>query len=103
MNGHTPLDIVIGRDDALASSLFWLEHSDRVILLVEYGGRTTAGAKDTSLLRLKMLLPFTKNAPLPAEVRSSPSSNVKRDDDIVKALSLPRRIGEGTSRTRFSR
>ena len=103
MNGRTPLDIAIGRDDALASSLIWLEQSDRVILLTECGGRPTAGAKDTSLQRLKMLLPFTKNAPLPAEVRPSLSSNVKRDGDILEALPFPRRIGEGTSRSRFTR
>ena len=103
MNGHTPLDIAIGRDDALASSLIWFEHSDRVILWVECGARTTAGAKDALLQRLKMLLPLTKNGPLPAESRPSPSSNVERDGDMVKALSLPRRIGDGPSRTSFSR
>lgn len=96
MNGHTPLDIAIGRDDALVSSLIWLEHSDRVILLTECGGRITAGVKDALPQRLEMLLPLAKNAPLPAEPRPSASSNVRWVGNWGKASpSASRRGGEG--------
>lgn len=103
MNGHTPLDIAIGRDDALVSSLIWLEHSDRVILLTECGGRITAGVKDALPQRLEMLLPLAKNAPLPAEPLPSPSSNVRWVGNWGKASTSASRRGgeggEGTGRT----
>ena len=99
INGYTPLDIAIGKDDALVSSLIWLERSDRVILLVECGGRVTTGAKDALLQRLEMLLPFIKNAPLPAELQLSPSLNVGQVDSMGKALPLASTRGGGTEPT----
>ena len=83
MDGHTPLDIALGQQDTLASSLPWLETSQRVMLLVEHEGRVTTA----SLGRLTMLLPSMKNV--------RPLSNVE------KALRLGKGKGKGTGTNRL--
>ena len=77
-DGHTPLDITLGEHDTLASSLPWLETSQRVMLLVEHEGRVTTA----SLGRLTMVLPSMKNV--------RPLSNVE------KAFRLAKGKGKGT-------
>ena len=83
MDGHTPLDIALGQHDALASSLPWLETSQRVMLLVEHEGRVSTA----SIGRLAMLLPSTKKLP--------PLSNAE------KALRLAKGKGKGTGTNRL--
>ena len=82
MDGHTPLDIALGQHDTLASSLPWLETSQRVMLLVEHEGRVTTA----SLGRLMMLLPSMKNV--------RPLSNVE------ESLRLAEGKGKGTGTNR---
>ncbi|KAM0797668.1 hypothetical protein BDR22DRAFT_862434 [Usnea florida] len=81
-DGHSPLDIALGQNDALASSLPWLEASQRVMLLVEHEGRVTTA----SLGRLTMLLPSMKKAP--------PFSNLEKALRLTKGKDK----GAGTNR-----